>query len=106
MHPELKNILMELRAGLANVLGERLESVYLYGSQARGEAQPDSDVDILIVLNGEFRDLEVLDQIAPVVCNLSLHHDIVISPAFVTKDQFDEWNTPFIQNVKREAILV
>ncbi|NJL69963.1 MAG: nucleotidyltransferase domain-containing protein [Microcoleus sp. SM1_3_4] len=30
--------------------GEQLDKIVLFGSQARGNARPDSDIDILIVL--------------------------------------------------------
>jgi predicted nucleotidyltransferase len=36
---------------LADQLGDRLVRVLLYGSWARGEARPDSDVDILVVVS-------------------------------------------------------
>jgi predicted nucleotidyltransferase len=39
---------------LALILNNRLEAIYLYGSQARGDARPDSDIDVMIVLRGDF----------------------------------------------------
>ena len=50
MAPELVNLLAQLRDELHGALGDNLERVMLYGSQARGDALPDSDVDVLIVL--------------------------------------------------------
>jgi predicted nucleotidyltransferase len=50
MTPELVNLLAQLRDELHSALGDNLERVTLYGSQARGDAWPDSDVDVLIVL--------------------------------------------------------
>lgn len=35
-----------------------LRAVYLFGSHARGEARPDSDVDLCIVADGAERQLE------------------------------------------------
>jgi predicted nucleotidyltransferase len=43
---KLDAILSSLRTGLRDVLGDQLEAVYLYGSHARGEAQPDSDAPV------------------------------------------------------------
>lgn len=39
-------------ARLFEVLGSRLESIILFGSLARGEAKPESDIDLLIVAEG------------------------------------------------------
>jgi uncharacterized protein len=45
-------ILARYRAALTEMYGDRLERVVLFGSRARGEAQPDSDYDVAIFLNG------------------------------------------------------
>lgn len=43
----------EIRRRIAPVAAEyRLHSVYLFGSYARGEARPDSDIDLLVDLSG------------------------------------------------------
>jgi len=36
MTNDIKNILRELKKGLAEIYGDQLEAVYLYGSYARG----------------------------------------------------------------------
>jgi uncharacterized protein len=45
-------ILAKYRATLAEMHGDRLERVVLFGSRARGDARPDSDYDLAIFLNG------------------------------------------------------
>ena len=37
---QLTGLLQQLRAELNRVIGKQIEALYLYGSQARGEARP------------------------------------------------------------------
>jgi uncharacterized protein len=101
----LEHILGELREGLQRILGEQLADLYLYGSQARGEARPDSDIDVLIVMNEDFDYSEVLSRTLDLVASISLEYDVVISRAFVTKERFEHEMSPFLMNVRREAVL-
>ena len=51
MSNELVNkILKELNQGLKLLYGDKLKGVFLFGSYARGEQDPESDFDVLIVL--------------------------------------------------------
>jgi predicted nucleotidyltransferase len=50
MLPPLTDLLTQLRDELHRSLGDNLVRVTLYGSQARGDAGPDSDADVLIIL--------------------------------------------------------
>ncbi|MEW5872527.1 MAG: nucleotidyltransferase domain-containing protein [Chloroflexota bacterium] len=101
---KLAKILQELRLGLTQLLGDRLEAVYLYGSQARGEARTDSDIDVLVVMKKDFDYGEMLDRTIDLVAGLSLEYDVVISRAFVSKDRFEHERSPFLMNIRREAV--
>ena len=103
---KLREVLNRLRSGLSEILGERLENVYLYGSQARDEAHSGSDIDVLIIVNGDFEYGEMLDQTIDLVADLSLELDVVISRAFVSKERFHNEMSPFYMNVRREAVPV
>ncbi len=102
----LNEILAALRMELDVILGKSLEKVYLYGSQARGDALPGSDIDVLIVINGNFDYFYLLDKTSEISWRLSLENDVVISRVFAAKDKFDHSASPFLMNVHREAIPV
>jgi predicted nucleotidyltransferase len=102
----LTEILAALRMHLSLILGESLEKVYLYGSQARGDATPGSDIDVLIVINGNFDYFNLMDKTSEISWRLSLENDVVISRVFVAKDKFDQSASPFLMNVRQEAIPV
>lgn len=70
-HGHLMEVVHEYAAGLRDLLGDRLVSVVLFGSVARGEAGPYSDIDLLIVIEllpaGRFARKDVLAALDPMV---------------------------------------
>jgi len=49
---ERAELLKRIKATLQEAFGPRLRGVILYGSEARGTAEPDSDIDFLVLLEG------------------------------------------------------
>lgn len=103
---KLTEILAELRHYLEALYGEQLVKVVLYGSQARGDARPDSDIDILIVLKEPFNYSAEIERISYIVAPICLEHNIVIGYAFVTQQLFQQGNSGFLRNVRREGVPV
>jgi predicted nucleotidyltransferase len=103
---KLSSVLLELRHEFARILGDTLEQMLLFGSRARGDARPDSDVDILVILKQEFDYSEMLQNTIDVVAQMSLDNDLVISRIFMTKEKFEQDYTPFLLNIRREAVAI
>jgi uncharacterized protein len=101
-----EKILSELQKHLSNLLGNRLVGIYLFGSRARGDQRADSDVDVLVVLNGDFHPFDLIEETGNLVASLSLQFDLVISLAFVSRERFENENSPFMLNVRREGVPV
>ena len=103
---EITGLLQLLRAELFRVLGEQIEVIYLYGSQARGDARPDSDVDVLVVLRDDFRYFDMVERTGEIAARLSLQYDTVISLTFSSLKKFNQQKIPFLLNVRQEGIAV
>jgi predicted nucleotidyltransferase len=103
---QLRRILRALRKELDMTLGERVEKVILYGSQARGDARDDSDIDVLIVLKDDFKYRTMLKKTSKIVAKLSLDNDVVISRAFASLQQYEQSKMPFLMNVRRDGIAI
>jgi predicted nucleotidyltransferase len=106
IHENLANLLLRLRQELFHLLGERLEAVYLYGSQARGDAKSDSDIDVLVVIQGHFDYFELVKRTGGIAAKLSLEYETVLSLAFVSQKAFEQQKTPFLMNIKQEGVPV
>ena len=107
MPAHIKKILRELKKGLIDIYGDQLKAVYLFGSFARGEGKlPDSDIDVMVVLKGEFDYWEMDKRSAELVADLSLENDVVISTKLASETKYAESKMPLYINVRKEGILV
>lgn len=107
MSSNIKKILRELKKGLVEIYGDQLKAVYLFGSFARGEGRlPDSDIDVMVVLNGEFNYSDVEKRSIDFVASLCLEHDVVIICHFISDKRYTESEMPFMLNVRKDAVSV
>lgn len=104
MNPPPQAVLSELRQRLAVLYGDRLQQLLLYGSSARGEAGPGSDLDVLVVLQGPVDAGLEISRTGAIVAELSLTHDVVIACVFMDQERFLHRQGPFLRNVRREGI--
>ena len=107
-------LLGRIKSSLTAAFGERFQGLVLYGSEARGEACPDSDIDLLVLLRGPLKlgrdlekildatydlQLEITDEPGPLAARI-----IHASP--VDAEVFQQGHFALYRNAKSEGIFL
>jgi predicted nucleotidyltransferase len=107
LNAEEKSALKSFKARLEETLGNRLVELKLFGSKARGDDRPDSDVDLLVIVTED--DWHICDVVYSVTTDILLQTDISISPKVISENQLEQLkkeDTFFSRNISRDAIAV
>lgn len=82
-------------------------SLWLYGSRARGTARPDSDWDLLILLDKEEKEFDDFNKYAAPFADLALDEEQYTIPQIYTHKEWKKFAfTPFVKNVERDKIVL
>ena len=99
--------LAELVTALQRVYSDRLYRTVLYGSLARGTGRiPDSDVDVLVVLDEEISPVEECWRVSDVTAAISLKYDLCLAPLFMSRARYERGGSPLLLNVHREGVVL
>ncbi len=102
----ISDILSVCKALLERRYGSRFQGLLLYGSTARKQAGPESDIDLLVLLEGPFEYSHELRQIIDVLYPLQLETDRLISAKPVSMEDFEHGRHHLFRNAKREGVMV
>lgn len=105
----LPDIVLEVRDSLVDHLGDGIALVILYGSEARGEAHQDSDVDLMVVTRGN--DQQLSDAVRDVIYSVMWRRnfDRLVSVYVVSQGDYEAqvrrgWS--FITSVRRDGVVL
>ena len=105
-HPQLQEILTKLQRHLKVTYSDRLVSLILFSSQAWGEADTDSDIDVLIVLNEPFEAPQERKLLSQFLAQLCLDYDTLITCVWADAHDWRTRQSPLLINIRLEGIVV
>ena len=103
----LSEIMKRYVEDVHRIYGEKLKTVILYGSYARGDFRPDSDIDIMILV--DLPDDEIRSRghaLSDLTFNYNFDNNLKIMPIVKNLEHFNKWLRayPFYNNVKNEGV--
>ena len=98
-----KQALNELINKLKKKYRDTLSHVLLYGSYARGDANKDSDIDIMVVLRKYKRWDKEFEKISDIKYPIASNYDLLISTVILDEKEYIHRNTPLLLNVRKEG---
>lgn len=97
--------IQEFAQKVRGALGAQLIALKLFGSKATGRDEPDSDIDVLVVVKEA--SVKVEDQVLDIAFEVNLVHEVYISPRVLDRATLDDpvWKTtPFLRALAKEGI--
>ena len=99
-------LLQEIRSRLEKAYGPHFRGVVLYGSVARGDDRPDSDIDIMVLLDKPATTWQDVYAGNEALISLSLEIGRVISIMVVDVQRYEECDAPLYDAARKEGIRV
>ena len=85
--------------------GQRIQNVFLFGSKARGDANVDSDLDVLVIV--DCYDSQTDHLVTKTAARVSLEYDTLLNTHIVAADRWDQmrrWSATLWRQVERDGV--
>ena len=109
MPQTIHTLLIQYLSEIKKIYGAHLKSVILYGSYARGDYTPDSDIDIMILVDLSVEEMDAYsDALSELGFKYNVQHDIWMMPVVKNQQHFYHWaaSYPFYSNVQKEGVVL
>lgn len=107
LRPHERAAVRECLVRLRQALGSQLIGVWLFGSKARGDFGPHSDIDLLIVIPE--LDWSLWDEIRLIAARVSLEHDTLLNTHILDQSHWDtqmQYMGTLWWQVQRDGVLL
>lgn len=106
---KIKKACDEFSFNAINKLGNSILGIILYGSCARKNYTEDSDIDIAVLINGNYEDARHYDGVlADIAADISFNNIVILNSVCIPKSEYDlkkSWY-PYYQNISKEGVLI
>jgi len=99
-------VLKRCKTALESYYGSQFKGLILYGSMARNQASPASDIDLLVLLSQPFDYFRELRTIIELLYPIQLESEQLISAKPAPPDDFERGAIQLYRNAQREGVLV
>ena len=99
-----EKVIKEFKSQVKNLYGNRLKEIILYGSWARGEATEDSDIDLIVVLEGSVEPGKEIDRMIDIITDINLRYNVLISVYPVNNEDYITLKSPLLMSARREGV--
>lgn len=101
------DMVLELVGGLVAIFDGNIQQIILYGSFARKEETPESDVDIAIILQKGISD-DKRNEFLEWAAELDMKYEKVFSIVDIESQKMERWGNvlSFYQNIRKEGIVL
>lgn len=103
---DIEHLLADLRSALEGLYRDRLGRLVLYGSQARGETHEESDVDVLVVLEGPVEPGTEVRRMGEIRTRVGLRYGYSTSLLPVADTDYENQPSAWIRNVHEEGRVI
>ncbi|HYN21902.1 MAG TPA: nucleotidyltransferase domain-containing protein [Thermoanaerobaculia bacterium] len=96
----------EIKTRLKAAFQDRLQGVLVYGSAARNESREESDLDLMVLLDGPVRLGRDLDTIVEALYPVQLEIDVPIHVTPVSAEVFEAGEYGIYRNARRDGVYL
>lgn len=103
----LENILKKYVEDICRIYGQQLRAVILYGSYARGDFRPDSDIDLMILVDSSAKEIEAKGRgLSDMTFEYNFHYGLEIMPIVRNQNHFYKWIRayPLYNTIQKEGV--